>query len=1276
MADTHGFQVVIQASEAVVRKALRGAWKSAECPVDPGESGRIPEFLDIETPLFIGSYEVEDGQVQIPQEDLDATLAPDINGVELEFGMQVQVQIKDPPVPSAQLFDMPVEVRARVPVGTLPDSQDVGILLDGLPRANVTADLTAGHPLTPILDTLLDEFVHLAYENGGQMPPVVPFIPHVVIEENVSFTLVIEIARLDTHTELFDDEVDPAYRINVSRPDPNTILISIPIYLRMYNIASIISLDDPMGIETRLNISAPFESPDGLYRAKLSEATVTVDPIQPASATVAGSSLEGDNYVANKAAIADLPLAPDLDALVSAELRTRGEKLAREDIGDFEIPVPTEAEIETAIGDVFHEELESRDFLALWTPSATDDEFEVDDVAVEVTAGALIIALNSGAGADVTAITGFIPADREFAIALDAATVEGQIDQAIEENGFDDLPKRFEEDGEDVDLNSLSVFLVDGAIRMEGEVTVIDAILGSIDVDADFRVDIGLHWVPNAAQNSDGFQELDHRILGEPDVDPEESVLFWVIAIILAVISFGAGSILIGILIIVVALIIQSIAENIGSQMLVDGVTGAVDGIQAWPPDLARIGRVVAVFHDNVTPDPDGVLIDTSGLLLEGTMEVISSCETTAVAAANSGSSYTATAASAVLLQAAETHAAASYRWRAGDGSAEVLLQDKLHTYFASGIYVAKHALTINQPGGATSRHFALVDVRNVPPVVDAGPDITVDEGEVVTLVGHFYDVEPSDTHESIWIFGDHQAPKPGTIVETNDPPRAEGTSTVQHAWCDNGEYVVLLRVRDNNGGVGTDTRRVTVLNVPPVVEAGPDLYAYRCTVITLTGRFEDPGWCDTHTGSWNFGDCTPDHTAIVNETNDPPAARGVVIASHVYERCGTYHAVCTVVDDDGGVGSDYTVIRVVDVMNAGFEDGFRPLRAGDVGNAWYPYHTGGTTSTAAGVATSGIRFTCEQCGVHGGQRAQAIRLQTPARAGILQSVGANPEWAYQISVWCHVEGAGTARLGVDPDGGTDPGSPSVAWSETTSSVDWAQLVQRVVATGEAITIFLEGHNLPPDDDSAPAREAGIRFDDVALVPIQPFCPETPPEEVPTRQCVDFTDLKPGTELPAVYEKLGFTFIALDQQPLRIVAYGPPGGESKLALRSRGILVKLPFVANRVRVELGVNTSSPVVVLALGSTGQQVGVATAPAGQDLQVVEIAAADILRVQISARSGEDTLFRICAWEAQPGPSRRRESRAEGPTRLRRATGRRALTSGTVTPAPLLPERAEDD
>ncbi|MBC8085707.1 MAG: hypothetical protein H7Z40_00460 [Phycisphaerae bacterium] len=1221
MADTHGFDVIIEANEKLIRKALRGAWKSAECPVDPGDEGRIPEYIDVPVPTIIGGYVIEDGHVQIPLEELDAALAPEVNGAELIFGLNVQLHVQNPPVPSAALLNMHVLARARVPIGLIPGTQDVGVLLDGLPPGNVSATLTSGHPLTPSLDTLLAEFVHKAYENGGLTPPVNPFIPHVQIDNDVVFKVgFITVATMDIHAELFDDPVNPPYRIVVSRPTPTTIRISIPLYLRMFAISSLINLEDPMGIETRLNIEAPFESPPGLYRARLSTPTVTVDAIAPASATVAGSALEGSNYTTNKTKVAGLPTSPNLDTLLTTELITRGTALAQA-IGDFEIAVPSEAQIEAAIAGTFHAELESRNFISLWTPSATDDEFEVRDVGVEVISDALIIALNSGDGADLGAITSFIPPDREFAIALNGAVVQAQLDEAIQENGFNDLPKRFREDDKDVDLTELNVTLANGAIRMTGEVTVIDAILGSIDVDARFTVNVGLHWVPNAALSSAGFQELEHHIIGEPDVDPEESVLFWVIAIILAIISLGTGSILIAIIIIVVALIVTAIAESIGSAMLVNGVTGAIEGIQAWPPDLARIGRVEAVFHDNLTPDPDGVVIAEDGLVLEGTMNVLSTCEATEVLAAYSGGTYSVNAATAVLLKAGNISPAALYGWRAGDGSAPVGSQNKLHTYPNSGVYIAKHDLTINQPGGASSRHFAMVNVRNVAPVVDAGPDIIVDEGEVVTLEGHFTDVEPGDTHESIWNFGDSQPPKAGTIVESVTPKGVQGTSMVQHAWCDNGEYVVALRVRDQNGGVMTSTRRVTVRNVPPKVDAGADLFAYPCTVLTLTGRFEDPGWCDTHIGTWEFGDCTPVHPAIVTETNSPPASRGTVVASHVFKRCGTYHATCTVTDDDGGVGRDHTVIRVVDIVNAGFEDGFRPFPTGFVCNAWTPYDTGFSVVSAAAGAGKAV-YTCEQCGVHSGQRAQGIAAT--GRAGVLQVVGANPDWAYQITAWAHVESGGYARLGVDPAGGVDPDADTIVWSETPEHEDWVQLVQRVVATANAITIFLEC-------DATNSGQTKVRFDDTLLVAIQPFCNDPPSDEPPAERCTALTEFGKVDQLPPVLDLDGFTFRSLGASPLQLVNLGQPPGKRILWLGDKGIMVELPFLSVRVTIEVYTAARSPVYALAIGAGGDPLETAST-SGQGLEALTLAAQGMRRVQIGSKGREAGLVRICATPAR--------------------------------------------
>lgn len=1313
MANTQGFEVVLEASEALLTKVIRGAWKSALCPEEPGDEGRIPEFMDIPAGTMIGNFVVASGHVQIPENGLAATMATDVNGVEIKLGLNVQVRIADPPVPSAELFNMTADLRAKAPVGTLPGGLDVGLLLDNLPLANVGATLTSGDPLAPILNTLFAEFVDKAYENWTSTGPIdsnFPVIPHVVEEEDVSFGA----GNADATTELFNDDSDPARQIVVTRPDATHINISIPIYLRIYNIqVPLITLEDPMGIETRINILAVFDdSVPGTYTAKMSTATVTVDAIQPVSPDISGSTLEGNNYQANKTTLAFLI---NLDQLITSQLVAKGTTLAH-DIGDFSIEVPTVAQIEETIKALFHADLEARNFIGIWTPS-TGGQVEVNDVTPKALSDVLAIALNAGGGADANALANFIPPDREFAIALSAGRVIQIIDKSRDEQGLSDsqLPKRFVEDGNDVDLNSLDVFLVDGAIRMTGNVTVIDAILDSIDVDADFRADVGLHWEPNATLNAEGAQMLRHHDIGEPDVDPEESVLFWVIALIIGFLTFGLLGTIIAV---VVVLIVQGIASSIGGDLALDAITGAVNGITAWPPGLSRIGRVRAVFHDPV-------LIDTTGLVMAGNVEVISSCESVAVVPADSGGSYTSSASSALTLAAGNTHPDASFKWTAGDGSAPVNLQNQTHTYAASGIYIAEHELRINQPGGATSRHFALVVIKNVPPTVDAGADITVNEGELVTLTGRFWDVEYPDTHESIWNFGDHQAPEEGTIQETNNPPMAMGTSTVKHSWCDNGVYTVALRVRDQNGGMTTDTLTVTVLNVPPKVDAGEEMFAYPCTVITLTGKYEDPGWCDTHVGSWNFGDCSPTQTAVVRATTDteesgetrpliesqvrsdiiptvnvyrhadlyidrrqpgvyteaggageterPPVAKGVVIGSHVYERCGTYHVVCTVIDDDGGIGQDATVVRVIYVENYDFERGYRERLLGMVANFWEPYAAPPKQSQqpATGVhmaavstppeAQGGNLFFCEECIVHGGQRSQRIRLDRPSRAGIYQQVGANPGWDYQISAWYVINErtqGGVARLGIDPEGGDDPEAPGIVWAEGAERQHWAQLTVRATAAARAITIFLE-------TEGGERGQVDACFDDVSLVPIQPFCPEgerprpdKPPQEV--MYCVDFTDLEPGTRLQSGYEKNGFKFHWHQDGQVSIIAAGPPPGQSKLTVPVMGLIVELPFPSNQVVIRLANVGGQPISIKALNSDEQVVGEASAPPAHDqLQTLEINAPGIVLLYIEGRGREGLLYQICARrdrrkekDPKKDPKEEREKHGRGATLLQPA------------------------
>jgi uncharacterized membrane protein len=171
-------------------------------------------------------------------------------------------------------------------------------------------------------------------------------------------------------------------------------------------------------------------------------------------------------------------------------------------------------------------------------------------------------------------------------------------------------------------------------------------------------------------------------------------------------------------------------------------------------------------------------------------------------------------------------------------------------------------------------------------PIVNAGEDQITDEGDIVEFSGTFSD--PARTlasGETIhWDFGDGEA--------------ASGTLTPIHMYDDNGEYTVILTVTDLEGDVGLDSLVVTVANVAPLVEAGPDQYAQPGELLSFNGSFTDPGADDTWTIEWDLGNGT-----IINET---------LAFDYAYEDPGIYTVTLTVTDDDGGVGVDTAEIRVL----------------------------------------------------------------------------------------------------------------------------------------------------------------------------------------------------------------------------------------------------------------------------------------------------------------------------------------------------------------------------
>lgn len=155
-----------------------------------------------------------------------------------------------------------------------------------------------------------------------------------------------------------------------------------------------------------------------------------------------------------------------------------------------------------------------------------------------------------------------------------------------------------------------------------------------------------------------------------------------------------------------------------------------------------------------------------------------------------------------------------------------------------------------NVPGsdgiGDTPRVINVLDTDRYPlmrpwnthaPVVNAGSDQTVSEGDTVIFSGSFTDADPADTPTISWDFGDGSASVTGTL-------------TPMHVYADNGVYTVTLTVTDSNGGTGYDTLSVTVNNVAPTATfaaTGPINEGSSSTLSLVNPS--DPGTADTDAG-------------------------------------------------------------------------------------------------------------------------------------------------------------------------------------------------------------------------------------------------------------------------------------------------------------------------------------------------------------------------------------------------------------------------------------------
>ncbi len=575
MATTQGFELVAEVRQDFLLQVMQAAW----------DSGVIPHSTDIMPGLAFGPYQVANGVVDIPRAGLALNMVPAQNAVQLVLPSHIQVQIANPPVPSASMFDMDATVTATLPVGKLPGTINVGLIVDGLPRGNVGVTLTSGDPIGPITLSLIQEYVDNLYRNGT--------IPHSVSNPGVSFG----IYTADAYTDVYDDPTDSVHRIDVTQPAPNQVAVSIPIHLKLTNLHSSVGPQplSPMGVETRVDITAQLAIVAGSITAKISTGTIAVEDLTQAT------GVEGSNYMINKAGAQAFSI--DLDALLKSQIQSQAQAFLTE-IGDIQIFVPTQSQIETFIGDQVYQALLAHGDIGVWTPQTGDNpDVSISDVAPQALSDALAIGINPSGSANPGGLTNFIPAGREFALAIDGAKVIAvvweQINKPQSDGGLGGVPTTLHNvDGHDVKLNSLTPTLQEGSIHFEGNVTIPNAIAGHIDVDADFHADAGMTWVDNA----DGSQAINSVDLGS---GVSLGLAAWILSLLL---GFIGGGLIGGIVAIVVMEVASSLASNIGGAIIRDDITKQVKGVGAWPQDLEGIGTVTAKFQNPIDIHADCVI--------------------------------------------------------------------------------------------------------------------------------------------------------------------------------------------------------------------------------------------------------------------------------------------------------------------------------------------------------------------------------------------------------------------------------------------------------------------------------------------------------------------------------------------------------------------------------------------------------------------------------------------------------------------------------------------
>jgi hypothetical protein len=319
-----------------------------------------------------------------------------------------------------------------------------------------------------------------------------------------------------------------------------------------------------------------------------------------------------------------------------------------------------------------------------------------------------------------------------------------------------------------------------------------------------------------------------------------------------------------------------------------------------------------------------------------------------------------------------DTHTA-TVDWGDGSGTQAVTVTEANgsgtlsanHTFADNGVYTVR-VTVIDDDGGSVSNTFQVTVINVNPTLTGIGSPFVVNEGQLINLGALGVGVEdpgfdnpnnplqPGGSQETLTAvsvdWGDGAAPQTATLGLETDGGVGVTTkaplNSGNHAYADDGIYIVSVVMRDDDGSQVTRTFTIDVRNVDPTLQlTNRVLQINEGSRLTLNdlGIFSDPGFnnganpngpsVESFHYSVDWGDGT------LTENNQAPATvvdggqgvltTGTLTDSHFYadnDDDNFYTITVTLFDDDGGSHTQQIQVRVLNVNPTLF-----PLVATDV---------------------------------------------------------------------------------------------------------------------------------------------------------------------------------------------------------------------------------------------------------------------------------------------------------------------------------------------------------